>query len=106
VLKLLLSKDKFRDFLQAILFDGIRRPKWSTLKSTGADFGNFATSYLAGATLEDVLQSCTEDSSRINEIDALLKTFEGTGFVDPVFQQFWDTFRIAFSARRAEADSG
>lgn len=106
VLKLLLTKDKFRDFLQAILFDGIRRPKWSTPKSAEDDFGNFATSYLAGATLEDVLQSCTEDASRIDEIDALLKTFKGTGFVDPLFEQFWDTFRIAFNARRAEAASG
>jgi hypothetical protein len=91
ILKRFLTADKFRDFLDAILFDGARTRRVSTRAPGAGDSGMTGTYF--GATIEEVLQSCTEDSSRVAEIDSLLKTFEGTGFVDPLFVQFWDTFR-------------
>jgi hypothetical protein len=46
-------------------------------------------------TVEDILQSCTEDRSRIDEIDRLLEAVGVTGHIDPSFRAFWTNFRQA-----------
>ena len=62
-----------------------------------------AASLLDDFTVEDVLHSCTEDSSRIDEIDRLLKTFEKTEHIDASFREFWANFREAIGPSRRNA---
>jgi len=105
ILKRFLTADKFRDFLDAILFDGARSGRVSASVPLGGGTGDVTAPFL-GTTIEDVLQSCTEDPSRVAEIDSLLKTFEGTGFVDPLFAQFWVTFRATLGQAREDMSRG
>lgn len=46
-------------------------------------------------TVEDILHACTQDRSRIDEVDRLMRTFEGTEHVDLQFRTFWTNFREA-----------
>ncbi|MGE3507785.1 MAG: phospholipase D family protein [Vicinamibacterales bacterium] len=63
------------------------------------DAGGSATSsgrFLKRATIERVIEACTADPGRIDEIDAVLKASEGTdAFLD--FVGFWSEFRAALS---------
>jgi hypothetical protein len=51
-----------------------------------------ASSLLEELSIEDVLRSCTEDPSRIEEINRVLKAFERTDLIDDGFRRFWSTF--------------
>ncbi len=55
--------------------------------------------------MEQVLHACTEDRSRVEEIDHLLATFADTDFIDPAFAQFWTTFRSALAEVPGEANA-
>jgi len=103
------AKD-FRAFLRCILFgeelqrDSVAIPEG---KSEETDPGKRSAEAPAGLlkdfTVEDVLQSCTADSSRIEEVDRLVKMFADTQHVDAAFVAFWKNFRAAL---QATADSG
>ena len=93
LLKQLLTRDSLKAFLEAILFDAALRPPIvsSELQGAGAGALPFST-LLADLSVEDVLRSCTEDPSRIDEINRVLKAFEETEWIDEEFRQFWFTF--------------
>lgn len=98
LLRELLSHDSLRAFLQAILFDAAVRPSktWRPPKNPGIGAGGPATvNLLSELPIEDVIRSCTEDSSRIEEINRVLKAFENTQWVDEEFRRFWATFVAA-----------
>jgi hypothetical protein len=103
-----LSERDFRTFLRAILFgDSLRRSQGS---DGGADDGGptnqpkkHAASLMEDFTVEDVLHSCTEDSSRIDEIDRLVKAFEATEHIDASFRRFWANFREAIENLKKDA---
>jgi hypothetical protein len=91
----------FRAFLRSILFGEaiIREPIQGPEpgNSDRTDPPRDPALLLDEFTVEDVLQSCTEDSSRIGEIDRLVKTFEMTEHIDPSFREFWANFREAIT---------
>ncbi len=103
-LKANLSPSDFQLFLRSILFDGVRDPeprgggdggeKGKRAPPTGAR----VPTLLDDMTVEDILHSCTEDRLRIDEVDRLLKAFEGTEHVDAPFLTFWANFRKAVRA--------
>ena len=105
LLRQLLTRDSLKAFLEAILFEeALRTPKdppngQGTKKSTLP----FST-LLADLPIEDVLRSCTEDSSRIEEINRVLKAFEKTEWIDEEFRQFWLTFVSAEADARKIVD--
>jgi hypothetical protein len=100
LLQKLLTRDSLQAFLQAILFDAAVRPPMPPTKMPGTAMGRVAIpSLLSDLTVEDVIHSCTEDTSRIEEINRVLKAFEKTEWIDEEFRQFWD----AFVAAEAEA---
>jgi hypothetical protein len=101
------AKD-FRTILGSILFGGSLRSE--PVPGGGIDKGGptkrperRASSLLDDFNVEDVLHSCTEDSSRIDEIDRLLKTFEKTEHIDASFREFWTNFREAIGIVKKEA---
>ena len=100
-LKAHLSPRDFRQFLRSILFDGTIVP--DPPKGGGdREHGNEKDpkeprqpSLLDDMTVEDILHACTQDRSRIDEVDRLMRTFEGTEHVDLQFRTFWTNFREA-----------
>jgi len=108
-LKTHLDAKAFREFLRCILFGGTlaREPVTGSgegpKKEPASPPVGQVESLLDDFTIEDVLHSCTEDSSRIEEIDRLLKTFENTGHVDAAFVQFWANFRSAVRTLKGDA---
>ena len=51
--------------------------------------------------LEEVLRSCTEDETRIEEVSKIVETFdgqdgEGNRYMSEDFRQFWNEFKLAF----------
>ena len=103
------SARDFRALLRYILFGGTLRSEPEPEPEAGgdADAGDSrrppnAGSLLDDFTIEDVLHSCTEDSSRIDEIDRLIKAFEDTKHVDASFVEFWANFREAVRTVKAE----
>ena len=104
LLQQLLTRDNLQSFLKAILFDASARPPAETTEPTGA--GNKGktrgTALLSDVSLEDIIRSCTEDSSRIEEINRVLRAFESTEWIDEEFRQFWGTF-VAAEAEAREA---
>ena len=103
-LKANLSPSDFRLFLRSILFDGAADPE--TLGGGGGgekrkrapSTGTRVLTLLDDMTVEDILHACMEDRSRIDEVDRLLRTFEGTEHVDAPFRTFWGNFREAVRA--------
>lgn len=96
-----LSPKDFRLFLRCILFDGAADPE----PFEGGEPGekrpptrSRTPSLLDDMTVEDILHACTRDRSRIEEVDRLLKMFEGTDHVDAPFRTFWANFRKAVQA--------
>jgi hypothetical protein len=84
--------------LEAILWGGgstLGRPGSGSRKRSG---GRSHGGLLAPTTMEAVLEACTEDPSRIAEIDALLRAFATRGEIDRGFQTFWSTFKTAHVA--------
>lgn len=103
LLQQLLTRDSLQTFLRAILFDAATRPL-VTLSNNLVMGGGVATSWslLLDLTIEDVIRACTEDSSRIEEINQVLKAFENTEWIDEEFRVFWKAFVSAESAARGE----
>jgi len=95
-----LSANEFRLFLRSILFDGVADPKppGDGGDERGLPGGKPDRNLLDDMSVEDILRSCTQDRSRIDEVDRLLKMFEGTEHVDAPFRTFWDNFRNAVRA--------
>jgi hypothetical protein len=97
------AKD-FRQFLRFILFgEALSREHGVDLDGDGDDSPDDARKLRQGPTpslfddftVEDILHSCTEDRSRIDEIDRLLAAVGATVHVDPSFRMFWTNFRQA-----------
>lgn len=107
LLQQLLTRDSLKAFLQAILFDAPMRPPSSSVEGTGPlNGGRSALALLSDLTVEDVLRSCTEDASRIEEISHLLKAFEHTQLIDEEFRRFWSTFIEAEAEARRTSTNG
>jgi hypothetical protein len=106
VLNEFLTPDRFQQLLRSILFDGINKapaslPAKNKRKKTAA---GSPWALLGEITLEELLQSCTEDPSRIAEIEHLFDVFERAGADDAAlkrFREFWRRFCAA--GRNAEA---
>lgn len=100
-LKEYLSARDFREFLRSILFGEplIRSGGVPENVNEGVPDSTYPKSWLDDFTVEDILHACTGDRSKIDEIDALLKAFEGTDHVDAPFLKFWENFRQAVRAR-------
>lgn len=106
VLQQLLTRDSLQAFLQAILFDAAVRPPMQPSEMPGKGKGRQAiTNLLSDLSVEDVIRSCTEDTSRIDEINRVLKAFEKTEWIDEEFRQFWSTF-VAAEAEAREGAHG
>jgi hypothetical protein len=107
LLQQLLTRDSLQAFLQAILFDAAVRPPMPPPDIPGASKGRLAiTGLLSDLSVEAVIRSCTEDTSRIDEINRLLKAFEKTQLIDEEFRQFWATFVAAEAETRKVAAHG
>ena len=101
-----LSAKQFAQFLSAVLFDDNHRAR-NTIESilnrkhkTGT---GTTRNRMFGIFIEDVMQSCTEDPSRINEVSSIMDTFdgldsEGSPYIDGDFRAFWSEFRLAFDS--------
>ena len=61
---------------------------------------------LSEVTIEGLLEACTEDPSRIEEIDALLRAFKDNPAVDSAFVEFWERFKQAHATVEREAARG
>jgi hypothetical protein len=107
LLQQLLTRDSLQAFLQAILFDAAVRLPMSPPEMPGTARGGVAiTSLLSDLSVEDVIRSCTEDTSRIEEINRVLKAFEKTQWIDEEFRQFWVTFVAAEAEARDVSSHG
>ena len=103
MLQKLLTRDSLEVFLKAILFDAIARPTVADPPtSNGQHGGKSSVSLWSELSVEDIIRSCTEDTSRIDEINRVLKAFEKTDWIEDEFRQFWATFVAA----EAEARNG
>ena len=56
---------------------------------------NSTPTLLDEMTVEDILQACTQDRSRIDEVNRLLEIFKHTEHFDAPFREFWTNFRAA-----------
>jgi len=94
-----LTPESFRNFLRAILFDGVSRGiVGENSPSKRNDSDGIGWTLLGEITLEEIIQSCTEDSSRMVEIDQLMRVFAKTKAADSEFvqfQEFWNAFQTA-----------
>ena len=104
LLQQLLTRESLQTFLRAILFDAATRPLSTRSNRPVIGGGEPVTwSLLSELTIEDVIRACTEDSSRIEEINRVLKAFENTEWIDEEFRSFWKAFVSAESLARGEA---
>ena len=103
---------EFREFLRSILFEGAMQlahvgPGENGDKQLDPETKRRSAISIHGVlddfSVEDILHACTQDRSRIEEIDRLLKTFEGTQHVDDVFREFWVNFRQAIQTAESGA---
>lgn len=102
-----LTGESFRLFLRAILFDGVNRgvPRLGQ-ESKHKNGDETGWTLLGEITLEEVIQSCTEDSSRIGEINQLLQVFGKTKAADGEFlqfQEFWNAFQTAHAETKGSS---
>ncbi len=107
-LKAIASKTTFAELLMVILFDAAVRPTDSFLQSLGSsDRENHRNwTVLGDACLEDVLRACTEDPTKMDDIDRLVHALDGTDAVDQSFKTFWQELQSAFLvAARAEGQA-
>ena len=96
LLRQLLTRESLQAFLRAILFDvAVRPPPPPPDPPGGGKGGTWTTSLLSDLTVEDVIRSCTEDPTRIEEINRLLAAFEKTEWIDNDFRLFWSAFTMA-----------
>lgn len=104
LLQQLLTRESFQAFLQAILFDAaVRPPIPSAEMPNDGNTRQAITNLLSDLSVEDVIRSCTEDTSRIEEINRVLKAFEKTQWIDEEFRCFWLTFVAAEEEAREGA---
>lgn len=108
ILNEFLTPESFRLFLRAILFDGVSRgiPAPTGTGPHGGNGEGNGWTLLGDTTLEDVMQSCTEDPTRIGEINQLLDVFRKTKAADDEFNQFiefWSLFQSAHAAAQGSA---
>lgn len=107
LLQQLLTRDSLKSFLQAILFDAAVRLPEPPAEIPGGAKGRVANaSLLSDLSVEDVIRSCTEDTSRIEEINRVLKAFEKTQLIDEDFRLFWATFVAAEAETRMVSAHG
>lgn len=107
LLQQLLTRDNLQAFLKAILFDAALRPPMVPAETPSMTKpGATVTTLLSDVSIEDVIRSCTEDVSRIDEINQVLKAFEKTQWIDEEFRQFWATFVAAEAEVREAAGHG
>ncbi len=100
----LLTRDRLRAFLEAILFDASVRPTTTGRFQDGPGEEHQNRPLLSDLAIEDILRSCTEDPSRIDEINRLIRAVGRTDLIDGEFRAFWDTFVAAYDeAGRLEA---
>lgn len=103
LIRQLVTREHVQSLMQAILFDAANRPPIFSADGFGGGSDDKRASHLLSElTIEDVLRSCTEDPSRIDEINHLLKAFKTTDLIDEQFRRFWRTFITA----EAEARNG
>ena len=96
LLEALLTRDKLRSFIEAILFDASIRPAESrVIDTTKAGENGHARPLLSDLAIEDILRACTEDPTRIEEINRLLRALGQAEVVDAEFRDFWTTFVAA-----------
>ena len=100
VLNEFLTPDRFQELLRSILFDGVRKTegKPSTKNKNTKTEPKSPWALLGEINLEELLQSCTEDPSRIAEIEHLLGVYERAGADDAAltqFRNFWQRFCAA-----------
>jgi hypothetical protein len=99
-LKANLSPSDFRLFLRSILFDGVAE-SWPGNGKDGGKKGKRRSNsartptLLDEMTVEDILQACTQDRSRIDEVNRLLDIFKDTEHFDAPFREFWTNFCAA-----------
>jgi hypothetical protein len=107
-LKQKLTAAQFRDLLRSILLEGAWRPTRPSKQEEGPEESgseskrqpSVARGLLNDLSIEGILQSCTADPSRIDEIDRLVRIFKDSGHVDPEFLDFWTAFRKATEVAR------
>jgi hypothetical protein len=108
LLQQLLTRDSLQAFLRAILFDAAVRPPSPPPPDTPGTANGWpsTTNLLSDLSIEDVIRSCTEDTSRMEEINRVLKAFEKTQWIDEEFCQFWATFVAAEAEARKVSAHG
>jgi hypothetical protein len=84
-----------RTLLWAILWGPGVSPRGARGSSHGRR-GDGSRDVLSEATIEGVIEACTEDPARIEEIDALLRSVEEDG-LGSGFRVFWANFKQASS---------
>ncbi len=101
-----LSASQFAKFLAAILFEGGSKPQQgleAMLSKGSSRTGRNSNAIAAGLCIEDIMQSCTEDTTRIGEVTKILELFdgsdaEGNPYAGVDFRAFWTNFKFAFDS--------
>jgi hypothetical protein len=108
LLQQLLTKESLQAFLRAILFDAAVRPPPPPPPDppVPGKGGGWTTSLLSDLTVEDIIRSCTEDTTRIDEINRVLAAFENTEWIDNDFRGFWSAFRAAVAETKEATAHG
>jgi hypothetical protein len=100
VLRDAVTREAFVQFLRNILFDagGPTTPPPAGDSEGGKSHRSAkAPSLLASLSIEDVLKQCTQDQSRVPEVQRLLDAFTRTDYVDAAFRVFWRQFIAAWT---------
>lgn len=100
----LLANSDLRVLLWNILWGPGSRPgdQEGGTEARGVE-GRHHHSLLSEATIEQIIEACTEDPSRIEDIDALLRAFKDNPTIDSAFREFWDRFKRAHALLDQEA---
>ena len=97
-----LSAKQFVQFLASVLFDNMPNAGASVSGMLKGSVNKGANqSEQSSVFLEEVLRSCTEDETRIEEVSKIVETFygqdgEGNRYMSEDFRQFWNEFKLAF----------
>ena len=102
-LQAMLTRDQFLRVMEALLVGRFERDPKQTKRSAhraGAVPNSRHPRVFDFVSAEHVMQACLDDPSRVQAVDELIKSVEGTKWVDKGFQQFWRAF---VGARAKEA---
>jgi hypothetical protein len=105
VLREILNKKNFQAFLNSILFDKADlsyRAASTPSTRNGKGWSGSSHTNVLDATMEEILEACTEDPSRVREISDILKTFKDTDHVNEEFRLFWEAFKKALQSHAGE----